>query len=75
MVTEIGELGPDEFAILDEPLGLVRVWLRVEFLESHTKRVSVGENSRAVRFESVRLTGSMWIAQWLARTTVPFGIK
>lgn len=40
MVTEIGKLGADEFAILDEPLRLVRVWLRVEFLNVGVSRES-----------------------------------
>lgn len=38
MMTEIGKLGPDEFAILDEPLGLVRVWLWVEYLVPSSHR-------------------------------------
>lgn len=75
MVTEIGELGPDEFAILDEPLGLVRVWLRVEFLRVACTESASGKVRERRDSRGVRLTGSMWIAQWLARTTVPLGIK
>lgn len=40
VVTEVGELGPDELAVLDEPLRLVQLRFRVQFLCGKRKRVS-----------------------------------